>query len=373
MKRELPAYIYRRKGGLLYFERRGEKSQRVHAAPGTPEFAMEYARLLNAVPAATTAKTFRALVKSYRRSGRYVRLAPRTRQDYEKVLGWVLDKLGDLPAHKMQRKDVIRARDANASTVRFANYIVQVLRVLMEHAIDEGWRQDNPAKGVPLLKSDRAPRMAWPQDLVDAYRAVATGRALLIFELCIGTGQRIGDVLRMRWEDIEGEGINVRQGKTGAFLWVPFTPHLGAVLAASDRVGETICAWGKKGKPTAYRGAAELVMAVRRAIGGEKYDLHGLRYTTAAELAALGCSDALIMAVTGHKTQAMVAKYAGPVRQKTRAIEAQGRREQTKIEARMSEPAPELSSSNNHVSAKSLKILEAGTGIEPVFTDLQSD
>lgn len=195
---------------------------------------------------------------------------------------------------------------------------------------------------------------------------------MLIFELCIGTGQQIGDVLRMCWEDIEGEGINVRQGKTGAFLWVPFTPHLAAVLAATDRVGDTICAWGKKGKPTAYRGAADLVMAVRRAIGAEKHDLHGLRYTTAAELAALGCSDALIMAVTGHKTQAMVAKYAGPVRQKTRAIEAQGRREQTKIEARMSEPAPELSGSGNQGGAKPLKDLEAGTGIEPVFTDLQS-
>lgn len=120
----------------------------------------EYARLLNAVPATTTAKTFRALVKSYRRSGRYVRLAPRTRQDYEKILGWVLDKLGDLPAHKMQRKDVIRARDANASTVRFANYIVQVLRVLMEHAIDEGWRQDNPPR-VRLCLSPIG-RRAWP-------------------------------------------------------------------------------------------------------------------------------------------------------------------------------------------------------------------
>jgi len=50
------------------------------------------------------------------------------------------------------------------------------------------------------------------------------GRALLIFELCLGTGQRIGDVRKMRWSDIEEGGINVRQGKTGKDLWIPFTP-----------------------------------------------------------------------------------------------------------------------------------------------------
>lgn len=107
---------------------------------------------------------------------------------------------------------------------------------------------------------------------------------------------------------------------------VPFTPHLRDVLASTQKVGVTICAWGR-GKPTSYRGAADLIMAVRRKIGAEKYDIHGLRYSAASELAALGCSDELIAAVTGHATGAMVRKYAGAARQKVRAIEAQGRRE----------------------------------------------
>lgn len=330
MKRDLPAYVYRRKGGLLYFERRGLKSQRIRAEPGTSAFALEYAKILNAAPKVTERRSFNQLVASYRKSDRYKRLAPRTQKDYEKVLAWVIDKLGPLPADKLQRKDAIRARDTNAGTQRFANYIVQVLRVLIEHAIDEGWREDNPVKGVALLKSTRAPREAWPSDRVTAFRKEADGRALLIFEMCLGTGQRIGDVLRMRWDDIEGEGIKVQQGKTGARLWVPFTPQLRDVLARTPRAGLTICAWGKAGKPTSYRGAAQLVLAVRKEIGAEAYDLHGLRYTAAAELAALGCSDELIMSVTGHKTHAMVAKYAGPARQKARAEQVQVEREQNR-------------------------------------------
>ncbi|WP_435168351.1 Rad52/Rad22 family DNA repair protein [Falsirhodobacter sp. 1013] len=184
----------------------------------------------------------------------------------------------------------------------------------------------NPAKGVSLLKSDADPREAWPQDKINAFRKVATGRALLIFELCLGTGQRIGDVLKMRWSDIESNGINVQQGKTKAKLWVPLTPRLADILKATPRIGMTICAWGTAGKATSYRGAADMVLEVRRQIGAEAYDLHGLCYSAAAEPAAAGCSDEMIMAITGHKTSAMVARYAGRARQKARATEAQERR-----------------------------------------------
>ena len=325
MKRDLPAHVYNKKG-VLYFQRRGYQTTRINSAPGTKEFAMEYAALLNgAQPAPSSGKTFSALVTNYERSQRYKRLAPRTAKDYDKVLAWVRKKLGPLPVQAMRRKDVIRARDANADTVRFANYIVQVVRILMEHAIDLGWRDDNPAKGVSLLKADTKPREPWPPEMIEKFRAAADGRARLVFELCLGTGQRIGDVLKMRWSDIEGDGINVAQGKTGAKLWVPFTSHLRAILADTPKIGPTICAWGR-GKPTSYRSAHEDVMKVRKAIGAEEYDLHGLRYAAAAELAALGCNDDLIAAVTGHTTKAMIAKYAGSTRQKVRALEAQRRR-----------------------------------------------
>src|ERR1051325_8741169 len=300
-KRSLPAHIYQKPKGL-YFQRRGWPTVRIEHAPGTAEFALEYAAILNGA-----------------------KLTPRTARDYDKVLGWVKAALGGLPVDGIQRKDIIRARDANAETIRFANYIVQVVRILLEHAIDLGWRSDNPGKGVTLLKADTDPRQPWPSEKIEAFRARSSGRTRLIFELCLGTGQRIGDVLKMRWSDIDGDGIKVRQSKTGIAIWVPFTASLRDVLAETPKIGVTLCAWGR-GKPTSYRGAADMVMAVRRGIGAEAFDIHSLRYSAAAELAAAGCSDDLIAAVTGHSSAAMVKKYAGAARQKVRAIEAQGRR-----------------------------------------------
>lgn len=322
MKKSLPPYVYLRKG-KPYFERRGWQSTRIFSEPGTPEFAIEYARILAGNVPQPRTKTFEALVRSYIACDRYRRLSARSKADYGKVLDWVREKLGKHSVAALRRPDVIRARDQNGG--RFGNYIVQVLRVLCEHAIDLGWITENPCKGVSLSSTTTAPREPWPADKIEAFRAKATGRALLIFELCLGTGQRIGDVLRMRWDAIDGDGINVTQGKTGARLWVPFTRHLRAILAATPKRGLTICAQ-ENGRPTSYRGAADMVMDVRRKIGAEAFDLHGLRYSAAAELAALGMDDDHIAAVTGHSSKAMVAKYAGAARQKVRAIRAQAER-----------------------------------------------
>jgi integrase len=326
IKRDLPPYVYRKgRKGYLYFCRAGGTT-RLHAAPGTPEFWAEYAATLRGIAPPPPGKTFSALIAVYRRSEKFRRLKPRSRSDYDKVLTFIDDKIGAEDATKLRRHHVIRYRDDNASAVRFANYLVQLLRILMETAIDNGWRTDNPAKGVSLLKSTSPPRLPWPPALVDAYREHATGPARLIFELCLGTGQRIGDVLRMRWNDLDAGGVNVRQGKTGAALWVPLTPHLRAVLAETPRAGLTIICNPDR-RPMAYKTAQAHVMRVRAQIGAGAFDIHALRHTAASELAALGCSDELIMAVTGHSSARMVAHYAGAARQRARATEAQGKRE----------------------------------------------
>lgn len=325
MKRSLPAYVYRKGArGYLYFCRLGQTT-RMHHAPGTPEFAAEYAALLRGRAQVPTGRSFADLIASYKASPRYARLKPRTRRDYDAVLRFVADRIGDLDATRMQRRHVLDYQAENAVAVRFANYLVQVFRVLFEHAIDRGLRADNPAKGVRMLESTAAPRLPWPADKVAAFRASATGPARLLFELCLGTGQRIGDVLRMRWDHLEAGGVNVRQGKTGAALWIPMTPQLAAVLAETPKRGLTI-ACNPDGRPMAYKTAQAHVMRARVQAGAEAFDLHALRHTAAAELAALGCTDELIMAVTGHSSARMVAHYAGSARQRTRAKEAQERR-----------------------------------------------
>lgn len=323
MKRELPRYVYSIKG-VIYFVRRGEKARRVLSDPLTPAFWAEYARLLKGVAPAPKGKDFSHLIDSYRRSPKYARLARRTRSDYNTILDFIDERMGAMQPARMERRHVIRLQEDNAGKMRFANYLVQIMRLLFEHAIDIGIVKDNPAKGISLIKSDAAPRVPWPQDKVDAYRALWPHgtRQRLLFELLLGTGQRIGDVLKMQWGHIDGDGINVRQNKTGKALWLPFTPQLREALAQAKRRNLTILTNATGTGAWSYRGAADAMMAVRRQIGAEAYDIHSLRYSAASELALAGCTDELIAAVTGQ-SPAMVARYTATARQKVRAIKAQ--------------------------------------------------
>ncbi|PRX33963.1 Site-specific recombinase XerD [Meinhardsimonia xiamenensis] len=331
MKRHAPPYVYRRtaKGRTYwYYERGGVRVPM--PPPDHPDFPEKYALARRGTPLkpAPNRRTFRRLIEDYRASARWAKLAPRTRRDYERVLLWAIDRIGELDPAKMERRHVLRARDENRDRMRFANYIVQVLSVLFEQAIDQGWMTHNPARGIPMLKKKGdGPHRPWPQDKLEAFAAAAEPDTIArtAMELCIGTGQRIGDVLKMRWSDIRDGGIEVRQGKTGSRLWIPFTPRLAAYLARLPRRGMTIVC-GRDGRPVTYHYAAAEIRRIRDRIGALDYTIHGWRYTAAAELAAAGCSDDEIQAITGHKALAMVAKYAGPSRQEARARAAQARR-----------------------------------------------
>lgn len=254
-KRELPKHVYRQRNGL-YFQRRGWSSQKFENEFGTPEFWREYAGILSQKdkPRVVTSRTFHALIKTYHKSPRYANLKTRTALDYDKHLEFFASIMGDRNPAKMQRKDVIRLRDANADKAYFANYSLRVLRVLMEHCVDLGWRDTNPARGVPELKTVKKEREPWLQELLEAYRHLCPigTRERLVMELCVGTGQRIGDVLDMRWSDIQDGAFFVRQSKTKKELWVPILDELQAALDAASRHSVFILTneWGPTAGPT---------------------------------------------------------------------------------------------------------------------------
>ncbi len=327
-KRELPKHVYRQRNGI-YFQRRGWPSQKFKSEFGTPEFWKEYSDILsgNEKPKRVISRNFAALIEHYRKSPRYRKLKPRTALDYDKYLNFFISIMSDANPAAMKRKDVIRLRDVNSEKPYFANYSLRVLRILMEHCVDLGWRETNPAKGVSEIKTDKKEREPWPQALLDLYRATCPlgSRERLLMELCVGTGQRIGDVLEMRWSHIKDGGFLIKQNKTGKELWVPILPELQVALDAASRHSVFILTNERGTNRWSYRGASAAVRNVRERISALGYDIHSWRYNAACELVEAGCGDDLVAAVTGQ-SPAMVMHYTKKVRQKIRAIQAQKKR-----------------------------------------------
>lgn len=332
--KELPSYIHRRKrdGVLLFRKRYAGKIVEIRLDTQFPEgqpvptaLHLERERLLHQPAPVQPGNDFAAVIRHYIASEKYRRLKPRTAQDYDKIIVYLRDKLGKVEPRNIERRHVIAWRDAwaDSETPHRANYRLRVLRLLLEYAIDMGLLpvNGNPARGVSECRYEKQEREPWPADKIEAYRAAATGRELLLFELCLGTGQRIGDVLKMKWGDIDGDGIRVRQNKTGKKLWVPFTAPLRKALEGTPRRSVFILTNHRATGPWSYRGAAQAVRAIREQIGALDYDIHSLRYSAASELALAGADDETIAAVTGQSL-AMVAHYTATVRQKVRALKA---------------------------------------------------
>jgi integrase len=324
-RKELPPYCYRKgRKGYVYFQRRGAKTQRIHSEPGTADFAAEYAMLLRGRQP-TPAKTMKGLIASYLDSQRWKDLRPITQRGYRRHLAYFEEVMPAVDPRTVERVHVIQMRDALGDKPTDANRKLGVLSVLYEHAIDLGWMKPgtNPVQGVAHLKPTGRKREPWPVEMIEAFRQEADARTLLLFELLLGTGQRVADVLAMQWGHIEDDGIRVRQSKTRKGLWVPFTDRLRAVLSDAPKRGLHIVTQ-ENGRPLSYQLAWKNVMDVRREIGAERWDIHGLRHSAASEIAAIpGMTDEHVQAITGHSSGAMVRLYAGAARQKARAKEVQ--------------------------------------------------
>ena len=332
VKRQLPAYCYA-KGvkGYVYFIK-GGACQRIKAAPGTAEFAAEYALALRG-KAAPSRTTFKALIDAYRKSPEWAKLAANTRKSYERSLDYILANAGSVDVRTFRRRHVFEMRNALADKPTTANRRIGLLSALLKWGVNADFCPTNVAAEIPMLKASGRVRGPWPQDMVEAFRARATGRTGLLFDLLTETGQRINDVLSMRWSDLDGDGISVTQGKTKSAVYIPMTARLRQALADAPRKGLFIIAQDN-GLRVSYPLAWRDVMAIRREIGAEAYDIHALRHYAASQIASLpGMTADHVRAITGHSAVGMVRLYSGKAMQKARATEAQEARNGTKTKS----------------------------------------
>lgn len=322
MKRSLPAFVYKKgRKGYLYFCR-WKGTQRMYEKPGTAEFAAEYALLMRGKPPAPK-RTVKGLIQKYVSDPGWPELAYNTRKSYGRHFKYLEKVAGHVDPATLKTADIYEMRDALRDTPTDANRKIGALSTLLNYGRRIGWVDRNVAEKIEKLKGKRPEREPWPADKIAAFRKAADPLPRLIFEMLLGTGQRIGDVLKMRWSDIEDGGIWVRQQKTGQGIFVPLTDALAEAIDRTSRQGETIIAQ-PNGKPVSYSFAHKLVMEVRVKIGGEAWDMHSLRHSAAAEIAGLpGLTIEHVMAITGHTSEQMARHYSRRADMRAKAREAQ--------------------------------------------------
>ncbi len=332
VKKTMKPYVapVQRKGRTYWYFRKDGKYIRLPDDPDSREFDTKYWEIRSG-KTALSKTTFETLIVSYYQTPKFKNLKASTQAEYRRTLELIREKNGRKDFTKLRRRDVIAARDAYADTWRKANAMVEMLSVLARHAIDLEWITANPATGVEKLKGGEYE--AWPDTKLKAFERYCAKNSLSVeltaYHLGIGTGQRIGDVVKMEWSHFDGEYIEVAQEKTGARIWVYCPARLRSYLNGLPRAGKYILAKNLT-QHISKRRIQHVVGVVRKEIDATGYVIHGWRYTAARELAEAGATDTEIQSVTGHKTLAMVQKYRQQANQKKLSKSAQSRRTEQK-------------------------------------------
>jgi integrase len=320
----LPKYVYVQhiKGKTYYRFRRGKgPAVRLPGAPGAAEFHAAYARLLT-VPDAPidryTPGSVAHTVDTYIKSAEFGELAPGTQRDYRRYLMRLDNAFGHRQLGELTTDLMHQIRDKLQATPSAANHTISVIGSLFFWAVRRKIVKADPTTGIGRLKGGDGYER-WAESDLDAFRASASPMMRLALELGVYTGQRLSDVIKMKWSDYDGARIKVRQQKTGTKLSLQAHDHLKAVLDPTEHRGETILT-SRSGRPFHSRVFSRDFRNARIAAGlPDGLSFHGLRHTAASVMAEVGCTAPEIMAVTGHKSLKLVEHY---IRQASQEIQA---------------------------------------------------
>ena len=233
------------KGKSYLYYRRNGISQRI-SGETTFEILEDYQRIHasfedSTAPRGVTPGTVEDVIRKYLTSPEHDQLADTTKQDYRTYIELFREPLGSYPVRAIRRRHIKAMRDKYADTPTKANNLAKVFGLLLSYAIELEMIENNPASKIKKLKTGPGWK-AWPVPALERGHSQLTGSCRVAFMLALYTGQRKGDALSMRWDDIQDGLFHVIQNKTGKELWLPIHPTLAEELRLVTRNGVAIVA-----------------------------------------------------------------------------------------------------------------------------------
>lgn len=234
-----------------------------------------------------------------------------TRDLYTYALRLIRDNFARFPLAELRRHHIQTVLDKGLPSPSLHNPFLVVLGLVYRQARREDRTDLDPTRDFARRAGGAHP--PWPEEALEAGLQSAHDRTRLAVHLLYFTGQRIGDVCRLRWADVREGEIFVQQQKTGKRLWIPLAGPLQAELARTPRKGITILA-DRQGRPIPPASIRRDLKAHGKALGLDLVP-HGLRKNAVISLLEAGCSIAEVAAITGQSYQ-MVEHYAAGINQR---------------------------------------------------------
>ena len=302
----------------FYFRHQGKRWP-LPGEPGTGEFAARYDELLQEHVAARRANnvtfgpnTLGLVIEKYLGSEEFTSKARGTRRKYRRILDRLKEICGRALVADLREQHVrdIRKRFPGSSAADMAVTLLSGIWTFAKE--DLAMRLGaNPAADIRRLHKRGWEHEPWPAEVIEKFEAEARPQpnAALALLLLLYTGQRVGDVAAMKWEDYDGRKIWVRQQKTGNWLSIQCHSRLRDAVNRAERNSEYILTT-QRGSGYGSGALGNMIMLATTKLGFKQYTAHGLRKNAAIAMIEAGCEVPQVMAVLGHKTYEMALRYA---------------------------------------------------------------
>jgi integrase len=281
---------------------------------------------------------FYELIGDFSRSDKVDGFALATRKWMLHVLRYAEDVLGHVPTAQVDSAYVQAFLDGLSDRKGIQEQARKALRMLEKWALVRRRLAHPITLGTEIVGSDGA-REPWTESEIALAVERCSEPMARVIQLAANTGQRLGDLVRMRWSDLHVErgrlGINVVQGKTKRALWCPIIHEFEPILMAWPRTALTIlhkptgAPWSRQDLSTAWgrqrKKNASMAPLLERGLS-----LHGLRASAVIRLRRDGLSNAMIGAIVGM-SEPIVNLYCRRADQIYDAIRAMEIRESAKV------------------------------------------
>jgi integrase len=250
------------------------------------------------------------------------RLRPKSLLDYRRMITrHVLPALGRHKVRSVAFTDIDRLHRRISQTAPYqANRCLAVLSKMFSLAIRWRMRTDNPCVGIARNKEHDRERYLTGEELPRLLTALAEyrdQRTAAIFRLLLLTGARRGEVLSMRWEDVDvGGGVWTKphgRTKQRERHVVPLSAAARTVLA--ELAAETPDLNGfifpaGRGATGPMRTVEKPWKSLCQAAGITNLRTHDLRHSYASQLASAGIGLHVIGRLLGHRKPSTTARYS---------------------------------------------------------------
>lgn len=240
-------------------------------------------------------------------------------------LKWWKKQLGQFVLADITPSKINEAKDLLLSTTTYTgrlrspatvNRYLAVVSHLFTTAINEWeWTETNPIRKISKPREPRG-RVRFLSDkerktLLDECKKSPSTFLYPIVVLALSTGMRKGEILNLKWVDIDFKRnlITLHDTKNGERRGVPLAGHALKTLRHLKKTSEyeLVFPGQKLQKPIDIRTPWRTVVRKTKITN---FKFHDLRHCAASYLAMNGASPAEIAEVLGHKTLQMVKRYA---------------------------------------------------------------